>query len=149
MRVALLGGTQFIGRTIVEELVAAEHQVLVIHRGENEPPDLPAVQHLHVDRRALLDRGDEIAAFGPKAFIDTKALTGADAEMALEVIPHGAQAVVLSSTDVYRAYDGLHLGVAVDPVPLTEESPVRDHRYPYRGKLEGMEDYEKLDVEEV
>ena len=36
-----------------------------------------------------------------------------------------------------------------DPVPLDENSPVRPNRYPYRGKMPGMDDYDKLDVEDV
>jgi nucleoside-diphosphate-sugar epimerase len=51
--------------------------------------------------------------------------------------------------DVYRAYGGLHAGRATDPVPIDETSAVREERYPYRGQIPGMDDYEKLDVEEV
>jgi nucleoside-diphosphate-sugar epimerase len=36
-----------------------------------------------------------------------------------------------------------------DPVPLDETSPVRPNRYPYRGKMPAMDDYDKLDVEDV
>jgi nucleoside-diphosphate-sugar epimerase len=36
-----------------------------------------------------------------------------------------------------------------DAVPVDETSPVREERYPYRGQIEGMDDYDKLDVEEV
>ena len=36
MRVAVIGGTGFIGRAIVAELEAAGHAVLVVHRGERE-----------------------------------------------------------------------------------------------------------------
>ena len=34
-------------------------------------------------------------------------------------------------------------------MPIDESSPVRSERYPYRGKIPGLEGYEKLDVEEV
>lgn len=121
----------------------------MIHRGENEPSDFPPVEHLHVDRENIVGRRNEITAFGAEAFVDTGAMSAADATLALQVIPDGVRAFVLSSADVYRAYEGLHKGVAIEPVPLTEESPVRENRYPYRGKIEGMDDYEKLDVEEA
>ena len=45
MRVVVLGGTRFIGRAVVAELVAAGHDVLVVHRGQHEPVDLPDVPH--------------------------------------------------------------------------------------------------------
>jgi nucleoside-diphosphate-sugar epimerase len=56
--------------------------------------------------------------------------------------------VVLSSIDTYRAYGGLHNNVQTDALPLDEKSPVRPDRYPYRDQIPGMDDYEKLDVEE-
>src|SRR6185503_11874275 len=36
-----------------------------------------------------------------------------------------------------------------EPMPLTEDSPVRDERYPYRNRGERPDDYDKLDVEPV
>jgi nucleoside-diphosphate-sugar epimerase len=57
--------------------------------------------------------------------------------------------VVISSIDVYRAFGALHQGRETDPVPLDEESPVRPNRYPYRGQMDGMDDYDKLEVEDV
>ncbi|HET9723575.1 MAG TPA: NAD-dependent epimerase/dehydratase family protein [Actinomycetota bacterium] len=50
MRLLLIGGTEFVGRHILEHAVAAGHDVTVFHRGVTEPSDLPDVQHLHGDR---------------------------------------------------------------------------------------------------
>jgi nucleoside-diphosphate-sugar epimerase len=56
--------------------------------------------------------------------------------------------VLLSSIDVYRAYELLLAGRSGEPVPLTETSPVRSARYPLRDLLPGLgEHYDKLDVE--
>ena len=49
--------------------------------------------------------------------------------------------------DVYRAFASALLGGESDPVPLDETAPVREQRYPYRGRIEGYDDYDKLDVE--
>jgi 2'-hydroxyisoflavone reductase len=50
MRVLILGGTQFIGRYVVEGLLAAEHRVSILTRGKS-PDDLPAeVERLRGDR---------------------------------------------------------------------------------------------------
>jgi 2'-hydroxyisoflavone reductase len=55
MRLLLIGGTEFVGRHIVEAAVAAGHEVTVFHRGRTEPADLPPVEHVHGDRDGGLD----------------------------------------------------------------------------------------------
>jgi 2'-hydroxyisoflavone reductase len=50
VRILTIGGTRFVGRHVVEQAVAAGHEVTVFHRGEAEPQDLPTVEHLHGDR---------------------------------------------------------------------------------------------------
>ncbi|MGE5459900.1 MAG: NAD-dependent epimerase/dehydratase family protein [Solirubrobacterales bacterium] len=50
MRILTIGGTRFVGRHVVEQAVAAGHEVTVFHRGDAEPEDLPPVQHVHGDR---------------------------------------------------------------------------------------------------
>ena len=149
MRIIVLGGTRFIGRASVEELVRAGHSVMVVHRGETEPVDLLDVQHLHVARANLLDAREEISRFEADAALDCVALTRADVELALAALPDGIRLVVLSSIDVYRAYSALMANTHTEPLPLDEASPVREQRYPYRGQRPGMDDYEKLDVEDA
>ena len=149
MRVIVFGGTRFIGRAIVEELAGSGHDMLVVHRGNLEPDDMPAVKHLHVDRAELGGHRNELAAFQPDAAVDCRALTRADSEIVLEALPAALRLVVISSIDVYRAFGALNQDLETDPVPLDEESAVRPTRYPYRGRMPGMEHYDKLDVEEV
>ncbi len=55
MRLLTIGGTQFVGRHVVEQAVAAGHEVTVFHRGVSEPEDLPPVEHLHGERDGELD----------------------------------------------------------------------------------------------
>jgi nucleoside-diphosphate-sugar epimerase len=149
MRVLVLGGTRFIGRRIVERLHARGDQVLVVHRGTSEPADWVPVGHLHTDRRDLAVHADRLRTFDPDAVVDTYALTAADVEAVLPVLPE-VPAVVLSSQDVYQAAVGLRTGQPEASVPLTEDAALRRERYPYRGAgLPGVpEDYDKLDVEE-
>jgi nucleoside-diphosphate-sugar epimerase len=64
-------------------------------------------------------------------------------------LPYRRHPVVISSMDVYRAFGAVNEDRETDPVPLDEDSPVRPNRYPYRGKRDGMDDYDKLDVEDV
>jgi nucleoside-diphosphate-sugar epimerase len=149
LRIAVLGGTRFIGRAIVEELIAAGHDVLVVHRGHLEPDDMAPTLHLHCDRSDLIAHRAELAALEPDAAVDCRALTRADAETALAALPAGIRLVVISSMDVYRAFGAAIEGQETDPVPLDEDSPVRSDRYPYRGKAPDRHDYDKLDVEDV
>jgi nucleoside-diphosphate-sugar epimerase len=149
LRVVVLGGTRFIGRAIVERLATEGHELLVVHRGQLEPNDMPPVQHLHTDRAGLASHRKAIESFKPEAAIDCRALTRADAEMALDALPKNVRWMVISSLDVYRAFGAVNEGKETDPVPLDEESPVRENRYPYRGKMPGMDEYDKLDVEET
>ncbi len=149
MRIAVLGGTRFIGRAAVDELADNGHELLLIHRGETEPEGLPDAEHVHTDRADLERHADAITAFRPDAALDCRALTRTDAEIALRAFPRGIRLVVLSSIDVYRAFGALNEGRETDPVPIDEESPVRSERYPYRDLMPGREDYDKLDVEDV
>ncbi len=149
MKVIVIGGTRFIGRAIVEELASAGHEVLIVHRGVLEPDDLPPVRHLHAARTELAAHRDELVAFQPEAAIDCRALTRADSEAALDVLPGGLRLVVISSIDVYRAFGAVNEDRETDPVPLDESSPVRSTRYPLRGVMPGMDEYDKLDVEDV
>jgi nucleoside-diphosphate-sugar epimerase len=149
VRVVVLGGTRFIGRAIVEELAATGNKVLVVHRGNLEPDDMPPAPHLHADRAEIGAHRKEIAAFEPDAAVDCRALTRADSEVVLDALPAGLRLIVISSIDVYRAFGALNQDLETDPVPLDEDSAVRPTRYPYRGLMPGMDHYDKLDVEDV
>jgi nucleoside-diphosphate-sugar epimerase len=149
VKVALLGGTRFIGRATVEELASAGDELLVVHRGQLEPGDLPRVPHLHCDRAELDKHREELRAFGADAVVDCRALNRADAEIALRAMPEVKRWIVISSVDVYRAFGSLLDDRETDPVPIDEKSPVRSNRYVFRGRTAGRDDYDKLDVEDV
>jgi len=149
LRIAVVGGTRFIGRAAVEELAAAGHELLLVHRGPTEPDGLPNAQHLHAERAELPDHKDELAAFGPDAALDCRALTRGDAENVVAALPSTTRVVVISSMDVYRAFGAVNDRRETDPVPLDEDSPLRSERYPYRGLVPDRQDYDKLDVEDV
>jgi nucleoside-diphosphate-sugar epimerase len=143
MRVIVLGGTWFVGRAITEALTRAGHAVLVAHRGISEPTDFPDAEHLHAERSAWPAHRDTFASFRPDAAVDVSAGNEAGARAALSALPCGIRLVVLSSVDVYRAYESLHSGTVTDAVPLTEESPLRVIRY-----LDGPQ-WENLEIEEA
>lgn len=148
-RILVLGGTRFVGRRIVEQLVARGDQVLVVHRGVSEPDPWVEVAHLHCDRAQLASHRAAVADFAPDAVVDTYALTAGDVDAILQVLPD-VPAVVLSSQDVYQAATGLRTGQHLAAVPLREDAELRRERYPYRhAGLTGVPpDYDKLDVEQ-
>lgn len=146
MRVLVLGGTRFIGRAIVDELVRRGDEVTVVHRGLAEPAGLPDVPHLHMARSEWDERAAALRDVGAEAVVDCRALTRDEARAGVAALPD-AHLVVLSSQDVYRAFASLQHGLETDAVPVAEDAPVREDRYPYRGERADLEDYSKLDVE--
>ena len=147
MRVLILGGTRFIGRRIAADLVARGDDVTVVHRGQTEPDQPDGCTHLHADRAEFGQVAEQVRALRPDAVIDTLAMSKADADAVLPHLPE-VPLVLLSSVDVYRAYELLLADQGGEPVPITEDSPVRQGRYPLREILPGRgETYDKLDVE--
>jgi nucleoside-diphosphate-sugar epimerase len=147
MRVVVIGGTEFIGRRLVEKLVERDDKVLVVHRGRTEPDNAAGCAHLHVDRREFASAAGQVAAFRPDAVVDTCAMSTLDVQSVLPHLPD-VHLVVLSSMDVYRIYELMLSGDHTPmPVPFDEGGPLRTGRYPYRGKDMDMDDYDKLEVE--
>ena len=149
MKIAVLGGTLFIGRAVVEELAASGHDVTIVHRGNHEPDDLPPVNHVHADRHDLEAVSAGLEASAAEAIIDMRAMVTADAHALLAVAPARARLVVISSIDVYQAFAALLQNIESEPVPLDETSRLRTSRYPFKGAVPGRDDYDKLDVEDV
>ncbi len=149
MRVLVLGGTGFIGAAVVRGLVAGGHRVARFHRGEPRGD----VETIRGDRRELPGHRRAFARFDPQAVIDTIAYTESDAAALVETFRGLAgRLVVLSSQDVYAAYGRL-LRLEVDAperIPLSEEAPLRQSRYPHRAMAKPGEmayDYDKILVE--
>lgn len=158
MRILVLGGTRFIGPPVVSRLHELGHDVTVFHRGETEA-DLPRqVPHLHGDRRRLDEHAAAFKSLAPEVVLDMLPLGERDARAVMGAFQGIARRVVaISSADVYRAYGRL-IGTEPgppDPVPLTEDAPLREKLYPYRGETPRgpadprpwADDYDKILVE--
>jgi nucleoside-diphosphate-sugar epimerase len=151
MRVLVLGGTGQTGPFLVRRLHQLGHEVTIFHRGEHEADFPGGVRHIHGELKTL---PPELAGLSPDVVVHMWAMTEADAATFAEIF-HGAagRAVVISSCDVYRAYGRLqHLESGPpDPIPLAEDAPLRESRYPYRNKtntpLENSDAYDKILVE--
>jgi len=146
MRVLVIGGSGFVGGALVRRLRELDVDVATFRRGERAD--------YRGDRRDLPRRRDELARFSPDVVVDTIAYAERDAAESVATFRGVAKRlVVLSSQDVYAPY-GRFMGLESGPPaarPATEDSPLRESRFPYRAMAQGSEDrvhdYEKLFVE--
>src|SRR5258707_377342 len=157
-RVLIVGGTRFIGAHAARQLVEAGAEVTVFHRGRSENPILPPVAHIR----------DAAAEYPITRF--PAAVTQSDWDVVVHMVIMGeadaraagaafagraGRLVMISSGDVQRAYGRLtgHEPGPPDPVPLTEEAPLRSALYPYRAQAAKpgtyAQDYEKILAEQV
>ena len=156
MNILVLGGTSFIGLHAVRRLAASGHRVSVFHRGRTNAVLPEGVRSLHGDRKELARYVAVFRGLEPDVVLDTLVMTERDAGEVVDVFTGlTKRLVVLSSGDVYRAYDRLRGADPgpPDPTPLTEDSPLRDKLYPYREQAGGtdslMYHYDKILVERV
>jgi nucleoside-diphosphate-sugar epimerase len=153
MRILMLGGTNLTGPYAVRRLHALGHEVSVFHRGEHEAHLPSGVRHIHGDFKRLPREAFDPA---PEVVVHMWAMTERDAELFVNGFRGVAsRAVVISSGDVYHAYGclaRLEPGPA-DPIPLTEDAPLRKSRYPYRKLAPSLDhwmaQYDKVLVEQV
>lgn len=156
MKVLAIGATSFIGPHVVRQLAEQGNEVAVFHRGETEA-DLPgSTRHIYGDRNALSESRKDFAQFAPDVVLDVVPYTEEQTRETVEVFSGLAgRLVAVSSSDVYRNYDGWRgkSSHTPDPVPLVENAPLREKHYPYRGyeglDFEYADDYDKILVEEA
>jgi 2'-hydroxyisoflavone reductase len=55
MTLLILGGTQFVGRHLVDAALCQGHQVTLFHRGRTNPGLFPEAEAIHGDRDGGLD----------------------------------------------------------------------------------------------
>ncbi|HZG05992.1 MAG TPA: NAD-dependent epimerase/dehydratase family protein [Streptomyces sp.] len=119
MRILVLGGTEFVGRAVVEEALARGRRVTVFHRGRHAPP--PGVTALLGDRTgdgglAALERAAAGGAWD--VVIDTWSGAPSAVRSAAELLaPRTERYVYVSSRSVY-AYP--------PPAGLDEDGPLVD-----------------------
>lgn len=143
-RVAVIGGTRFVGLAAVRRLVHQGDHILVAHRGEHllpPEPDLTGVGQAHGPRDELLTEGGPVEQFRPDVVVDTFG-PGASRDNAQQLVAAATRAgaeriVVTSSCDVYQAAVEGGLGdgsgrvlLPTTPLPISEDAPLRSGPYP-------------------
>ena len=150
MRVAVIGGTRFIGAAAVRHLLRRNHEVVVLHRGEHPNPNAGA-RVVPVDRADATALGEAIRSAAADAIVDTRSMTGHDADIVTAALRDAALPLItLSSQDVYAQF-GAILGHPA-PAPeatISEQSPLTIP-FPYRhlAGQHGHPDYDKKEVEQ-
>jgi nucleoside-diphosphate-sugar epimerase len=161
MRILLIGGNGFIGRSLADVLYRNGHQVGVFHRGTTALPPSLHLEEIRGDRNQLPDSAHDLKRFAPEVVIDLVMSSGRQAEELMNTF-RGAtgRVVMLSSIDVYRAI-GISHGTEMGPLqelPLTEESELRCNLHPYSPDSMRMlrqifswatDDYDKIPAERV
>lgn len=112
-QVLVLGGTRFVGRHIVAELLARGHAVTLFNRGRTNPDLFPEAARILGDRN-----GDHSELRGRRwdVAIDTSTSEPDQVERACDVLAGSvARYVFTSSSAAYSA----------DPEPYTEDHPLR------------------------
>jgi nucleoside-diphosphate-sugar epimerase len=160
MRILIIGGTRFIGPPVVRYLSEQGHDITLIHRGQTHA-DLPrGVKEILAERRPLSTSADELRRLAPDIVLDMIPLIEQDAREIMNTFAGIAHRIIaISSQDVYRAFGLVNRKESdpPDPLPITEDSPLRENLYPYRGETprkaddprRWMEDYDKILVERL
>ena len=161
MRILLIGGNGFIGSPLQEQLRRSGHQLAVFHRGANAGSNDSEVARIAGDRNRLPEYRQELRRFSPDVIIDLILSSEEQARQLMDISRELSKRVIaISSMDVYRAWGVLH-GVetgSLEPLPLTEDSPLRSIRQFYPPETVKMlqsvfawldEHYDKIAVEEA
>jgi nucleoside-diphosphate-sugar epimerase len=116
MDVLVIGGTRFVGRAIVEELVRRGHSVTIYHRGRHEVDFSAPVTHVHGDRRDYARFCSDLAHLAPEAVVDVVPMNADDTRALVEALRGRiARSVHVSSGDVYAPGQ---------PIPIPEDAPL-------------------------
>ncbi|GAA3281850.1 sugar nucleotide-binding protein [Dactylosporangium vinaceum] len=112
MRMLIVGGTQFVGRHIVEAALAAGHEVTLLHRGKTGRQLYPQARHIIADRDGDLG---EVAEGSWDATIDVSAYRPEQVTRLAEVLETGFYTFI-STVSVYDD----------PPAGYTEDARLRD-----------------------
>ena len=126
MKCLVIGGTGYIGARVTADLLGMGHAVTVFHRGTRSVP--PAAAEIIGARRVMTPFQPIFRRLHPDVVVDMiLSSSGQARELMTTVRGFAGRVVAVSSMDVYRACGILH-GTEpgpLEPVPLTEESPLR------------------------
>ena len=81
MKILIIGGTNFIGPSVVRQLITMGHDVTVFHRGQTKA-DLPKnVHHIFGERSQLRDYKSDFESLSLDVVVDMISYTESEARM--------------------------------------------------------------------
>jgi nucleoside-diphosphate-sugar epimerase len=137
------------------------HEVAIFHRRTDQFSVAADIVQIQGDRNRLSDYRNQLKRFSPDVVVDLILSSGEQARQLMNTLREVAgRLVVISSMDVYRAWGVLHGSEPgpLEPLPLTEDSPLRTVRSLYSPETLTMmkniftwvdERYDKIAVEEA
>ncbi|MDR1530756.1 MAG: NAD-dependent epimerase/dehydratase family protein [Clostridiales bacterium] len=151
MKIMILGGTAFMGPLVAKCLKEQGHNITLFHRTKSQNQ---AFAEMQGDCNSPDDLRKAIETFQPDTIIHMVAMYQSHVEV-LEKALSGRKIriLIVSSADVYKGFEIFNKlsDSPVEAVPFTEESPLRDVRFPYRG-VPGIDIgyyYDKILVEQA
>src|SRR5438067_9568365 len=100
MRILVLGGTQFLGRHVVERALEHGHEVTLFNRGQTRPELFPDVEKLRGDRDGDLDA---LAGRGFDGVVDTSGYVPRVVAETIDALSEVGHYTFVSSISVYES----------------------------------------------
>ena len=128
MKALVLGGTRFLGRALVDALLAAGHEPTLFNRGQTNPELFPDLEKL------LGDRSSDLSALDGREWdwvLDVAAYRVPDVHRSVDALRDRADRYVfVSSISVYADFSVAPVeGAAVEELPPGEEHSESDETY--------------------
>ena len=160
MNILLIGGNGFIGRPTAKQLIAAGHQVTILHRGSSKTELPRGAERMLGDTNRLTEFRPALQELAPDVAVNFVLASSSQAQEMMSALRGIAgRVVVISSMDVYRACGVRHRTETgpLQELPLTEESELRTQpAYSPAVKEMGKkifswmtDDYDKVPVERI
>lgn len=148
MKTLIIGGTKFIGRHLTELLLNSGHEVKLFHRGETNCSFSKDVEYINGDRKDLQSFKSKLLSHKFDYVVDMIPMNDEDTKAVVEIFKGNInQSVHIVSQDVYNAWDSVLSGIKSYATPIDETYPLRERKYPYKGRMPGRENYDKTLVE--
>ncbi len=128
MNCLIIGGTNFIGPLLVNELIDKECQVTLFNRGNNSDKVPSGVNVIKGDKSELVEYKEQFKDLKLDVVIHMMANTESEAAVFAEAFTGVASnAVVLSSANLYKAHSRFHMleEGSLEACPIAEDAPLR------------------------
>jgi len=131
MKVLVIGGTKFIGKSIVDYSLKAGHEVVLFNRGET--PSSRDLVLIKGDIENIIDQKNEILQHNFDIVVHCIAYTEKHAEDIRGILKYNkTKLIILSSCDSYETFQGLNRQVDKAELPINEDSPLSSMKYYWR-----------------